>query len=81
MGRPTYTAVRPYINPPLSPAEHITPLSFGEGLGGEAVGGEAVGGEALPSPWGGLGKGLRGLLFLFLPLVPRERALLREGVS
>ena len=27
--------------------EHITPLPFGEGLGGEAVGGEAVVGEAV----------------------------------
>ena len=35
------------LSPFPSPAEHSTPLSFGEGHGGEAV--EGIGGEAAPA--------------------------------
>ena len=58
------------LSPFPSPAEHSTPLAFGEGIGGEAV--EGLGGEAVEGQGGEAVEGIGGEAVILLASSPRS---------
>ena len=69
------------LSPFPSPAEHSTPLSFGEGHGGEAV--EGIGGEATPAEHStplslGEGQGGEAPTYAYMTASPDRYGLLKQ---